>query len=335
MSVLVIPIKYSPSFFLERTLALPMTCRKVLSLSCLLLLLGSVAACTEKAAPPADILIKIDNRTVTLQDFRRDFEKILPKEQQSSAAERDELQRSFLSQIIDRELALAAAEQFGVEVSPAEVDAALAEHQRDYPAGEFEANLQAEKITLEDWKRELKDRLVVEKLVKKVVGDQGKVSDAAIASYYRANREEFDRPAQVRARQIVVASEADGEKVRALLKANIPFAQVAKEHSLSPDAEEGGDLGFFARGEMPAEFDAVVFNLPVGRLSPLIKSEYGYHFFLVEERRDAGKLSLAQVHEEIRATLKAELEERLYHQWLDELRAKAKIEVNWALLDQR
>ena len=313
-----------------------MTCRKVISLSCLLLLFTAVAACTEKKTPPpVDILIKIDNRTVTLQDFRRDFEQILPKEQQSTAAERDELQRSFLAQTIDRQLALAAAEKLGVQVSPAEVDAALADLQRDYPAGEFEANLQERNLTLDDWKHELQDRLVIEKLVKRVVGDKAKVSDSAIASYYRANRDEFDRPAQVRARQIVVASEADGEKILSLLKTKIPFAQVAKEYSLSPDAEEGGDLGFFARGEMPAEFDAVVFNLPVGRLSPLIKSEYGYHIFLVEERRDAGKLSLAQAHEEIRARLQAELEEHHYRQWLDELRAQAKIDVNWALLDQR
>lgn len=311
-----------------------MTCRKVLILTCTLLLLGSVAACKEKPAPPVDILIKIDNRIVTLQDFRRDFAQILPPEQQNSAAERDELQRSFLAQTIDRQLALAAAEKLGVQVSPAEVDAALLDHQRDYPAGEFEANLREGKMTLDDWKRELQERLLVEKLVKKVVGDKEKISDAAIAAYYRANRDEFDRPEQVRARQIVVASEADGAKVLALLQGKIPFAQVAKEHSLSPDGEEGGDLGFFARGEMPAEFDAVVFTLPVGRLSPLIKSEYGYHIFLVEEHRPAGKLTLTQAHEDIRATLQAEQDERLYRQWLDGLRAKAKIVVNWALLDQ-
>lgn len=308
--------------------------RHVLNISCLLLALASVAACKEKPSPPLDILIKVDSRTVTLQDFRRDFERILPQEQQSSAAERDELQRSLLAQTIDRQLALAAAEKLGVQVSPAEVDAALAEHQRDYPAGEFEANLQEGKMTLDDWKRELWERLVVEKLVKKAVGEKEKVSDAEIASYYRANRDDFDRPAQVRARQIVVASEAEGEKILALLKGKVAFAEVAKAHSLSPDAEEGGDLGFFARGEMPAEFDAVVFNLAVGRLSPLIKSEYGYHIFLVEERREAGKLSLAQARDEILARLQADLEERLYRQWLDQLRAKAKIEVNWALLDQ-
>lgn len=318
-----------------------MTCRKVISLSCLLLLVGLISACKEKPVPPVDILIKVDNRSVTLQEFRRNFEQLLPREQQSSSAERDALQRSFLAQIIDRQLALTTAEKMGVQVTPAEVDAALAELQRDYPAGEFEANLQEGKMSLDDWKHELRDRLVVEKLAKKIVtdkkivGEKNTVSEAEISSYYRANRDEFERPAQTRARQIVVASAADGEKVLALLKTRVPFAQVAKEYSLSPDSEEGGDLGFFSRGEMPAEFDAVVFNLPVGQLSPLIKSEYGYHIFLVEERRDAGRLTLAQAHDDIRARLQADLEERLYRQWLDELRAKAKIDVNWALLDQR
>ena len=312
-----------------------MTCRKVLSLSCLLLLLlASIAACKEKVAPIVDILIKIDNRTVTLADFRRDFEQILPKEQQSSAAERDELQRSFLAQTIDRQLALASAEKMGVEVTAAEVDAAFADYQRDYPAGEFEVNLRERKMTIDDWKGELRERLLVEKLVKKVVGAKSKVSEEEIASYYRTDIDEFEHPEQVRARQIVVASVADGEKILALLKEKIPFAQVAKEHSLSPDGEEGGDLGFFGRGEMPAEFDAVVFKLPVGQLSPLIKSEYGYHIFLVEERRAAGKLTLAQAHDDIRTLLQAEQDERLYRQWLDGLRAKAKIDVNWALLDQ-
>lgn len=311
-----------------------MTCRKVISLTCFLLLLGSVAACKEKPAPPVDILIKIDNRIVTLQEFRRDFAQILPEEQQGSAAEREELQRSFLAQTIDRQLALAAAAKLGVQVSAIEVDAALAEYQRDYPAGEFAANLQERQMTLDDWKRELEDRLVVEKLVKEVVGDKSKISEAAIAAYYRANRDEFERPDQVRARQIVVASAEEGAEILALLQAKVPFAQVAKEHSLSPDGEEGGDLGFFARGEMPAEFDAVVFTLPIGQLSPLIKSEYGYHIFLVEERRAAGKITLTQAHDDILATLQADQDERLYRQWLDGLRAKAKIVVDWALLDQ-
>lgn len=307
---------------------------KVVALFSLALLLAPVVACKKEPAAPADILIRIDGRSVPLQTFRRDFERILPAGQPGSAAERDALQRSFLAQTIDRQLALAEAERLGLRVTAAEVEAALAEHRRDYPDGGFEAHLRERKITLEEWKRDLEERLLLEKVAAQAVGRQVQVGEAEISAYYRANRDEFERPAQVRARQIVVESEADGEQILALLKQKVPFAEVARSRSLSPDAEAGGDLGFFARGEMPAEFDAVVFSLPVGKLSPLIKSEYGYHIFLVEERRDAGNLSLAQARDEIRSRLRAEQEERLYRQWLDALRAKAKIDVDWSLLDK-
>lgn len=308
--------------------------RKVASRSTPLLLLALLVACKEQPAPSADILIKIDNHSITLQEFRRDFERTLAAGEQPQTAERDALQRAFIAQTIDRQLAIAEAKRLGIEVTETEVDTALAEHRRDYPTGKFEENLREKQITLDEWKRDLKERLLMEKVANKIAGEQVKVSDTEIADYYRANREEFDRPAQVRARQIVVASEAEGEKVLALLKAKQPFAEIAKAHSLSPDAEQGGDLGFFGRGEMPAEFDAVVFNLPLGQLSPLIKSEYGYHIFLVEERREAGKHSLEQARDEIRGRLRAEKEEHLYREWLDRLRDQAKIDVNWTLLDK-
>jgi len=310
--------------------------RKVAAVFCMLLLFSSMAACKEKAPSASGVvLIKIDQRTVTLDAFQQAFSQSLPADQQLSTGERDDLQRSFLAQLIDRQLALAEAERLGLQVTPDEVEAAVQEHRRDYPAGEFEQNLRQRNITLEAWQGELRERLLMEKVARQVASERVKVGEQEIGAYYRANREEFDRPAQVRARQIVVADEAQGEKVLALLKQNHPFAEVAKEFSLSPDGEVGGDLGFFARGEMPAEFDAVVFNLPIGKLSPLVKSEYGYHIFLVEERREAVKLPLNQVHDEIRDKLRGEKEEQVYQQWLDDLRAKAKIEVNWALLDKQ
>ena len=101
---------------------------------------------------------------------------------------------------------------------------------------------------------------------------------------------------------------------------------------MSPDATKGGDLGFFARNEMPAEFDAVVFKLTPGRLSDLIKSEYGYHVFLVEEKRKAHQLTLDEARADIRQHLTHVKEAIAYQQWLQDLRARASIEMNWELL---
>ena len=79
-----------------------------------------------------------------------------------------------------------------------------------------------------------------------------------IDAYYAAHRADFDRPAQVRARQIVVADRAAGEQVLNELRRGAAFADVAKRASLSPDAANGGDLGFFSKGQMVPAFEQAV-----------------------------------------------------------------------------
>jgi len=307
--------------------------RKPFPLCTLLLLALVLGACKDKpTAAAATVLLRVDNRTVTLEDFKRDFAKSLPPNQQLSAEERSELERSYLVQAIDRQLALAEGQKLGISVTPQELETALEEHRRDYPAGGFEQSLLERGITIEQWREELEERLIMEKVARQVVYTRVTVADKEIDTYFRDNRQEFDRPAQVRARQIVVSSEAEGERILALLQQGGSFEALAKEFSLSPDADDGGDLGFFGRGEMPAEFDATVFNLAVGRLSPLIKSEYGYHIFRVDEKREAVRLTLEQVRGEIRDKLRAEKEEAAYEKWLQELRSRASIDVKWSLL---
>jgi len=298
----------------------------------LLFFICLLPACRKQEAAGSPVLIRVDGRSVTLEQFRKGFLKTLPADEKLTEEERGDLERSYLVQVIDRELALAQADHLGVSVAPEEVEAALLEHRRDYPESAFEQMLKERGITLEDWRLELEQGLLMEKVVRQMVYSQVRVEDSEIEAYYQEHREEFDRPAQVRARQIVLGSREEGERVLGLLRQGEPFAEVARQNSLSPDAEQGGDLGFFARGEMPPEFDAVVFTLPVGRLSDLVQSEYGFHIFLVEERREAMRLSLKAVHDEVRDALRAEKEEQAYQQWLQSLRAKASIEVDWSRL---
>lgn len=174
----------------------------------------------------------------------------------------------------------------------------------------------------------------MEKLLEQAVYSRVSVSDEEVAAYFKANRDQFDRPEQVRARQIVVADEAEGQEVLGILRQERSFAEVAAEYSLSPDAEQGGDLGFFSRGEMPPEFDAIVFDLPVKRLSDLVKSEYGYHIFLVEEKRKAKRLNKKEASDEIRAILEGRKKEEVYLAWLQDMRARAVISVDWAQLEK-
>ena len=306
-------------------------------LLCLLLFGGALFVTGCEAEPeekPVSPLIVINDQEISKADFLAEFEKSLQKDQPLTGIEREELQRSFLVQLIDRELIHGEARRLTIEITEADIDAALQVYRQDYSGTSFETMLQERGVTLEGWREELKESLIMEKLLEEAVYSRVDVTDKEVADYYAANRGQFDRPAQVRARQIVVADEAEGQEVLGLLRQGRPFAEIAAEYSLSPDAEQGGDLGFFARGEMPPEFDEVVFDLPVNRLSDLVKSDYGYHIFLVEEKRKAARLKKKDVADEIRAILESQKKEVVYLDWLQEMRARAVISVDWAQLEE-
>lgn len=303
-----------------------------ISILCLLCLVLSGCE-SEPVAQQTPPLIVINGQEISRGDFLAAFEKSLQKDQPLTGIEREELQRSYLVQLIDRELIHDEAARLGVTVTDSNIEAALEAYRKDYPGTSFESMLHERGLTLPAWREELKESLIMEKLLEQAVYSRVDVSDMEIAAYYEANRKEFDRPAQVRARQIVVATEAEGQEALGQLRQGRPFAEVAAEHSLSPDAEQGGDLGFFGRGEMPPEFDNVVFDLPVNRLSELVKSEYGYHIFLVEEKRKAARLSRKEATDEIRQILESQKKEDVYLDWLQEMRARAEISVDWAQLE--
>ena len=303
----------------------------------LLLFCGALFVTGCEAEPeekPLSPLIVINDQEISKADFLAEFEKTLQKDQPLTGIEREELQRSFLVQLIDRELIHGEARRLNIEITEADIDAALQAYRQDYSGTSFETMLQDRGVTLEGWREELRESLIMEKLLEEAVYSRVDVSDKEISAYYEANRKQFDRPAQVRARQIVVADEVKGQEVLALLRQGRPFAEIAAEYSLSPDAEQGGDLGFFSRGEMPPEFDEVVFDLPVNRLSDLVKSDYGYHIFLVEEKRKAVRLKKKDVADEIRAILESQKKEDVYLDWLQEMRARAVITVDWAQLEK-
>lgn len=300
----------------------------------LLLLFGLMLfGCRERGEAAPQVLLKVNGREVSHGEFQERFAKSLPQDQQLGAEERAELERAFLVRIVDRELILAEAERLAVSLTAAELAAAEAEARSGYPEEEFRAGLKARGLDEKDWRRELEESLLMEKVARLTVYDKIEVSDDEVAAYYREHAEEFAQPEQVRARQILVADEAEGQRLLAELRAGADFGELARRHSLSPDGEEGGDLGFFAQEEMPPEIDTAVWGMATGDLSGLVRSEYGYHLFQVLERRPALQLSLEEAREKIRARSRERAEEEAYQEWLRGLREQAAISINWSLFD--
>jgi peptidyl-prolyl cis-trans isomerase D len=140
-----------------------------------------------------------------------------------------------------------------------------------------------------------------------------------VNDYYTGHLETFQRPEQVRARHILfkVASSASAEQeaqartraeaVLAALHNGADFAALAKQHSEdTATAEQGGDLGYFPRGQMVAPFEEAAFSLPVGQLSDLVRTPFGWHILRIEDKREAEIKPLAEVALEIRDKIREE-----------------------------
>lgn len=131
-----------------------------------------------------------------------------------------------------------------------------------------------------------------------------RVNDAAIRARY--DREIAARPAEeeVRARHILVPTESEARAALAEIRGGADFMAVAQRRSTGPGAREGGDLGFFRRGDMVPEFATAAFALQAGQVSEApVQSPFGWHVIKVEERRTASPPPFEEVAQAIRQQL--------------------------------
>ena len=143
-----------------------------------------------------------------------------------------------------------------------------------------------------------------------------KIEDKDIIDYYGYHRESWQKPENIKASHILfsVPGSADAEAEQKILsnaeevlrkvkadKAN--FAGYAKEFSSCPSKEQGGDLGYFTKGQMVKEFEEAAFSLATGEISDIVRSPFGFHIIKVEDYNAPSEKSIKDVKSEIIAIL--------------------------------
>jgi peptidyl-prolyl cis-trans isomerase C len=298
----------------------------------LLLLTGPLACQQQQVQKPQGPLIEIGQRHLSLEQFEHELQLNYPDISGLSNEKQLQLKAQLIKQLIDRELILGEAARLNVQISPDELDAELAEIRGTYSAEEFNQILKKMDKTFEAWVSALKLRLLTAKVSTAILAPQIEVTDKETEQYYRANKESFRRPAEIRARQMLFPTREEAVEILKRIKKGEKFSTLAQKYSLSPDSEKGGALGYFSEGQLPPEFDDALFNLPVRQVSDPVKSPYGFHLFVVEKRRRAGLRPYAAVKEEIVEKLYHEKEESAFHLWLEKLQKTTETTVNWDLL---
>lgn len=290
------------------------------------------AGCGQKEEKKKEVMVNIrGSDIITVEEFEEQYSAV-NRESARYPVKREmarKLKADFLNQMIEEQLIIMEGARLGLGVDRGALDAAIAEVKKDYfDEKSFKDMLVREYINFEKWREQVRKKLLIEKVLYLSVSSQVKITPPDIEKHYNKHIEEFKGEEQVRARQILLSDEAAAAEARKRIEGGETFAAVAREVSLSPDAGDGGDLGYFARGVMPSEFDDVVFTIEQGVLSDVISSPYGYHLFLVDERKEARDYTLEEVRDEVSEILRRDREEHLYKNWMEGLKEKMKIDIN-------
>jgi peptidyl-prolyl cis-trans isomerase C len=169
--------------------------------------------------------------------------------------------------------------------------------------------------------RRYEDRLIQEAYLNRAI-KQAETEDR-LKTRYQALLKEKASQEEVHARHILLATEAEAKSVIAQLDKGADFAALAKQHSKDPNAGSGGDLGYFGRDDMVAEFAEAAFSVPVGQYTKTpVETEFGWHVIKVEDRRPSKPPSF----EEARDELSQDVAHDIIDAKLQELRGAANIE---------
>lgn len=171
---------------------------------------------------------------------------------------------------------------------------------------------------VEDFKASILKQYAINKLMTTI-----KVEDADIAAYYEANQANFAEAAQVKASHILVKTEEEINAVVEKLNSGVSFSDVALELSTCPSSAQGGDLGYFGRGQMVPEFDDAVFAMAtIGEVSAPVQTQFGYHVILLTDKKDAQTASLEQAKGDIEKMLLGKKQQDAYIAKAESLKSK-------------
>lgn len=265
-----------------------------------LLIVSSVAS--------AQTLVSVNGQAITQEEVDSELMNATQgRFNQVPADKQAEFRQQVLQQLIGKELIYGDAKKTGVLTS--------SEYKAEYK--KLEERMKKE-LAIQVWQKKLLDQL--------------KVADSELKDYYNKNKEEFNEKESVRARHILVKTEDEAKTIIAELKPLSgekllsKFIDLAKEKSTGPSGPKGGDLGYFAQGQMVPAFNDKVFSMKEGTITTApVETQFGFHVIYLEDKKSATTRKFEEVKSFIEQRLKMEKFKTVMKDKMDQLQKKATI----------
>ena len=266
----------------------------VWSLACLWLALG-LSGCP-RPSQDADVLVIINGKPITLNEFNRRWASLPTSAQARYRASGGD--RRLLEEMIGEELLMQEARRLGLDQSP----------------------------MVRDSLERLKEKLVLDELVKHALADADLVSEEEVDAYMAAHPNDFRPPEQVRIAHIVVPTLAEAKDIKRRYEQGTDFSTLATRFSRdSTSRAHGGELGSYKTGDGPAVEESAFIHLKPGAVSDPIESETGFRLVKLLVREPTDQKKVAMIRHKLKQELRAEKRRKRFDEFTKELRARAMI----------
>jgi peptidyl-prolyl cis-trans isomerase SurA len=294
-------------------------------------------------------IVRVNDQIINNSDYERTQKQVLAEAQQAnlSPAELQQRQKDLLRDMIDQQLLLSRGKELDINAD-AEVIRRLDEIRKQNHLDSMEALEKAVReqgISYEDWKSSIKNSVITQQVVRDEVGRNIRLTPRDEQAYYEAHKQEFVSPERVRLSEILIPTPEDAtdaqvqqakvkaDDLAAKLKGGGNFQALAKQYSGGPNADTGGELGEFKRGELGKVLEDQTFPLKPGEWTAPIRTRQGYVILKVTDHSQAGVQPLSAVEEQVQQAMYEEAIQPALRAYLTKLRENAYIDVAPGFVD--
>jgi peptidyl-prolyl cis-trans isomerase SurA len=306
-----------------------------------------------------EIIVRVNNSIISLSDLKRSQDQLkneTDKMDPSVPADSRPQEKDLLRDLIDSRLLSQKAEELGISADT-DVIKRLDELRKQMHAEsmeDLEKAAQAQGVSFEEFKQNLKDTILTQKVIQQEVGGHINVTQQEIQEYYNQHKDEMQRPEQVRlseilistapptsapgqpapsADEVVAQAKAKADAIYAQLQKGAKFDELAQKNSGGPTAANGGDLEYFKRGTLSKLLEDQVFGLKAGQYSEPIRTNQGWVILKVTEHQSEGVPPLKEVEPQIQERLYMSKMQPALREYLTKLRENAYIDLKPGYVD--
>lgn len=255
--------------------------------------------------------------------------------------EKGKLKNDILNELVSAELLYQASQKAGLGDLNKDVDTQLESIKKGFGSDEeFQKVLKERGIGIKDLREDVKKGIYINAyLEKRVFSNLSPITEDEKKQEYEVNKDKLNVPEEVKASHILIKvgekatpeeKQKAKEKIESLktrVMSGEDFAKLAKENSEDGSASNGGDLGYFRRGDMVKPFEDAAFSLEKDQISPVVETQFGYHIIKAIDKKAAHTLTYEEVSKDIEKFLMNKHKRDEVNKTVESLKKSAKIEM--------